>query len=99
MKFSIQITYIAEQDLLEIQHYISQVLQTDAKPQLLRLKTAILNLQHLPFRNPLVGIVEFAKQEIRYLPVDNYLIFYQIKDDQVFILRVLYAKREWKLLL
>ncbi len=99
MKFSIQVTQIAEQDLQGIQQYISQILKADAKPQLSRLKAAILTLQEFPYRNSMIKMEEFSKQEIRHLPVDNYLIFYTIKEDCVFILRVLYAKRNWKFLL
>lgn len=35
------------------------------------------------------------KLEIRKLIVDNYIIFYRIKDNDIQIVRVMYGRRNW----
>lgn len=35
------------------------------------------------------------KLEIRKLIVDNYIVFYRIKNDNIQIVRVMYGRRNW----
>ena len=42
-------------------------------------------------------ITLFAEEplEIRKLIVDNYIVFYRIKNDNIEILRIMYGRRNW----
>jgi plasmid stabilization system protein ParE len=48
--------------------------------------------------NPKIGMgVNFSGKEMRYFPAmnyDNYNIFYTVEDDHIFIVRILYGKRD-----
>ena len=61
----------------------------NANAQLSRLEDRINKLDNLPKRFPKY------KNEIRFMPVDNYLVFYTVEDvsKNVSILRVMYGKR------
>ena len=61
----------------------------NANAQLSRLEDRINKLDNLPKRFPKY------KNEIRFMPVDNYLVFYTVDDvsKNVSILRVMYGKR------
>ena len=61
----------------------------NANAQLSRLEDRINKLDNLPKRFPK------CKNEIRFMPVDNYLVFYTVDDvsKNVSILRVMYGKR------
>lgn len=99
--YQIEITFSAEQDLEEIYRYITmQILERQhAKTQCEAFEKAILSLATLPERHSLLQQEELAGLGIRNIPCDNYLIFYKIVDTTVFILRVLYKKRNWTYLL
>lgn len=101
MHYQIQITHTAERDLIEIYNYIAfQVLEdSHARTQLSNIEQAIYSLEAYPERYPLLEIKDFATLGVRKLPVGNYLIFYQIRNKIVFVLRILYARRDWLTLL
>ena len=62
----------------------------NAEAQLSRLENRINNLDNLPKRFPKY------KNDIRFMPVDNYLVFYTVDDnlEDVSVLRVMYGKRD-----
>ncbi len=97
MNYSIEITDNAENDLEEIVSYISTELLVPetAIAQLEDIETAILTLETFPERHPVIKMDGFVHEEIRQLLVNNYIVFYQISATTVFVLRVLYAKRDW----
>ena len=101
--YQIRITKAASADLEKIAHYIAINLQEPitALKQINRIKAAIISLQAMPERHNIVADKYLAAKGIRIMPIDNYLIFY-IADKTaatVNIIRVLYNKREWEVLL
>lgn len=62
----------------------------NADAQLSRLEDRINKLDNLPKRFPKY------KNDIRFMPVDNYLVFYTVDDNSkdVYVLRVMYGKRD-----
>ena len=97
--YKILISKPAELDLQKIYNYISFELKeiNIAKQLILKLKEEIFSLKQMPERMPLVFDERLKRQGIRKLLVDNNLIFYAIdkKMKTVYIVRVLYGKRDW----
>ncbi len=93
MIYSVSITKQAEDDLRRIYTYIAVSLQSpeNASAQLERLEDKIESLDNLPKRFPVY------KKEIRFMPVDNYLVFYTADDssEDVSVLRVMYCRRDY----
>ena len=61
------------------------------------INSKINNLQYFPKKYPIIDDISLLQQQIHYIPVDNYLIFYTIGEAkrQIQILRFLYAKSNW----
>lgn len=91
MIYSVNISAQADKDIRAIYEYIALTLMSpeNANAQLSRLEDRINKLDNLPKRFPKY------KNEIRFMPVDNYLVFYTVYDvsKNVSILRVMYGKR------
>ena len=91
MIYSVNISAQADKDIRAIYEYIALTLMSpeNANAQLSRLEDRINKLDNLPKRFPKY------KNEIRFMPVDNYLVFYTVEDvsKKVSVLRVMYGKR------
>lgn len=92
MIYSVNISSQADKDIRAIYEYIALSLMSpeNADAQLSRLEARINNLDNLPKRFPIY------KNDIRIMPVDNYLVFYMVDDHlkDVSVLRVMYGKRD-----
>ena len=91
MIYSVSISSQADKDIRAIYEYIALTLMSpeNANAQLSRLEDRINKLDNLPKRYPKY------KNDIRFMPVDNYLVFYSVEDKSksVSVLRVMYGKR------
>ena len=92
MNYSVNISSRADRDIRAIYEYIAISLMSpeNADAQLSRLEDRINKLDNLPKRFPKY------KNDIRFMPVDNYLVFYTVDDNSkdVYVLRVMYGKRD-----
>ena len=92
MNYSVNISLRADRDIRAIYEYIAISLMSpeNADAQLSRLEDRINKLDNLPKRFPKY------KNDIRFMPVDNYLVFYTVDDNSkdVYVLRVMYGKRD-----
>jgi len=97
--YTIKITRIAEEDLLEVIQYISEKLKSPiAASNLLDLiEQKMIILEDSPLSCKLIDDEYFQKREIRFLQVKNYLIFFRININmkEISIIRILYARRDW----
>ena len=90
----------AEYDLLDIEYYIFVDLCNPQAAQ--RISDGILGaagkLAEYPEGHPLVGDELLGRMGIRITYFDNYNIFYyyDMQDDIVYIIRVLYNKADWQ---
>ena len=97
--YTIKITRVAEEDLLEIVRYISEKLKSPIAAidlmDLIEQKTKIL--VESPLSCKLISDEYFQQKGIRFLQVKNYMIFFRIHDDrkEISIIRILYARRDW----
>ena len=93
----IRVTPAALDDLKEIKQYISETLKNpDAADRTVRrIISDYLRLTDSPY----IGTSLKAKLNIdspyRFLVSGNYLVFYAINDDTVYINRIIYGKRDY----
>lgn len=101
--YNVVITKAAQRDLFDIFDYIAFELREpdSASRLLLKIKLKIKSLEEFPERNNMISEEKYTVQKIRWSLVENYVIFYQIAkvSHQVYVLRVLYKKRNWEHLL
>lgn len=99
MSYTINLTAPALLDIQKALTYITLNLQnkTAADNLYITINSKISNLPNFPNKYPLVNDPKLLYQQIRYIPVDNYLIFYSVNESeqQIQILRFLYAKSNW----
>ena len=91
---------LARRDLDEIFEYISTELENPSSAS--GTVDAILDQAEKLEEFPFIGIVEglpFATDTYRFLCVRNYLVFYRVSESEIFVDRILYAKREYRTLL
>ena len=87
----------AKQDLIDIKKYIKYNLQEPSTAQ--KLITKIRNQINTLKSNPeIYAIIDddiIKKLEIRKLIVDNYIVFYRMKNNDIEIVRIMYGRRNW----
>ncbi|NLL17840.1 MAG: type II toxin-antitoxin system RelE/ParE family toxin [Clostridia bacterium] len=97
MSYKIIYTKESEQDLINIYRYIAMDLLAPetAKKQIDRLLNAIQGLNKLPFRYRLYQNEPWHSKGLRVLPVDKYLVFYTVIEEEktVAIVRIMYGGR------
>jgi len=97
--YRVSITDAAKQDIRDLDSYITDELTEPA----IAMKTtnaiidAIDTLEQMPDRISLVKDKRLAAQGIRPLYVKNYTVFFRIEKSTraVYIVRVLYSRRDW----
>ena len=92
---------LSQRDLDDIFDYIANEIENPLAAR--DTVDAILNraedLETFPFIGSIVECLPFASDAYRFLGVKNYLIFYRVTETEIFIDRILYAKREYRTLL
>lgn len=98
LQYEIEVTEQAEKDLNAILEYISVELQVPeiAIAQLKRIQESIFALAKMPERGAIVKREPWKSRQVRFLPVDHFLVYYFIHktEKKVFIVRVLYGRRD-----
>ena len=97
MIFNVVTSMQAEEDLRGIFEYIAFELLSpeNAGKQLERLEKQILSLNEMPERFPRYGKEPWHSRGLRFVTVDNYIVFYlpDAEEQVVTILRVMYSGR------
>lgn len=98
MNWDIVYTAQARQDLRDIYEYIALELLAPetATGQTQRIMKTIRSIGEMPMRHQLYGEEPWNSRGIRFLLVDNYLIFYLPEESQntVNIIRIMYGGRD-----
>ena len=86
----------ARRDLINIRNYIRDELcnPTVAGRIIHELRAATQDLQNFPNRGRPLDAMLPIHTEYRYLPCENYCIFYLVNEDDVFIIRILHQKQD-----
>ena len=96
-KYKIEYSKESKQDLIGIKQYIKYNLQEPETAQKLisKIRNKINNLKNNPEIYSVIDDDLIKKIEIRKLMVDNYIVFYRIKKDNIEIARIMYERRNW----
>ena len=97
--YKIKIFPTAKQDLEEVIGYLNTRSPDAASKYYDLLVEEISSLSKMPERCPKPKDLALAVKGYRYLIVKNYLVFYVIIGDTVQIRRILYARRDYRVLL
>ncbi len=92
-RYQVRITDEALADMEEIYRYISEKLESpeNAAGQYNRIAEEILSLAELPERCSLVAFEPERSAGLRRMLVDNYSVFYVVKEARVIVTSVLYS--------
>ena len=87
----------ASSDLVEIKEYITIELEnpTAASNVISKIIKAIRGLEHFPDIGASLSSVIDIPTDYRFLITGNYLSFYRHEGDSVYVVRVLYGKRDY----
>ena len=97
MEYKIKLSPKAIEDLQEIKSYIENDLQNPlaAKNTLNKIISTYEDLSLFPESGiPVRKYVSFAT-DYRFVLANNYSIFYRIENNTVFVIRILYSKRDF----
>lgn len=96
-KYIIEYSKESKQDLIGIKQYIKYNLQEPEIAQKLisKIRKEINALKNNPEIYTIIDDDIIKKLEIRKLLVDNYIVFYRIKSNNIQIVRVMYGRRNW----
>ena len=96
-KYNVEYSKESKQDLIEIKQYIKYNLQEPETAQRIisKIRNEINNLKYNPKICSIIDDDMIKKLEIRKLVVDNYIIFYRIKNYNIEIVRIMYGRRNW----
>lgn len=92
-QYAVEITDEALADMEQLYHHIAFVLLAPkhAIGQYDRIANGILKLDVFPERFQIMDSEPEHAKGIRRMPIDNYSVFYIIKDDRVIVTNVLYS--------
>lgn len=97
MNYHLHITSVAQRDISQAADYVEFVLKNPkAADDLLEETDQKINAL-LPFsqEHPIVEDKLLAAWGIRFTQIKNYLAFYVVEENQVTVIRFLYAKSDW----
>jgi len=98
-KYKISIYPSAEKDLLEIKDYFVNKLKTSPNNLFQKFYDSLDLLESNPIIHSLVKDTYLNQLGYRMYPIDNFLVFYVIVNDEIQIHRFLYGKRDYLLIL
>ena len=96
-KYKVEYSKESKKDLIEIKKYIKNDLQEPETAQKLidKIRKQINELKDNPEIYEIIDEDIIKKLEIRKLIIDNYIVFYRIKNRSVQIVRIMYGRRDW----
>lgn len=91
--YNVSISDKALADMDGIYNYIADVFMSPetAAEQYDRIADGILSLNFMPLRVQLMNSEPEREKGLRALIVDNYSIIFTVRDDEVFVVRVMYS--------
>lgn len=94
---------VAQGDMVEIVHYVSQELKNPQAAERLtvQLTDAIESILAFPYACPVYAPLRALKHEYRKLIIQNYMMLYWIDDEKqvITVARVTYARRDYSRML
>jgi len=97
--YKIAIYPSAQNDLLEVKDYFENKLKTTPNKLFQKFYDSLDLLETNPLIHPLIIDTYLERLGYRMYPIDNFLVFYVIENDEIQIHRFLYGKRDYLLIL
>ena len=96
-QYNIEYSKEAREDLIEIKQYIKYNLQEPETAQklILKIRSEIDKLKDNPQIYAIIDDDFIKRFEVRKLIVENYIVFYRIKNIDIQIIRIMYGRRNW----
>jgi len=96
-QYNIEYSKESREDLIGIKRYIKYNLQEPETAQKLisKIRSEIDNLKSDPQIYAIIDDDFIKKFEIRKLIVNNYIVFYRIRNNNIQIVRIMYGRRNW----
>ena len=94
-KFTVRLLRIAENDLAEIVAYITAERPSAAVGQLTRIEKTLGLLRKNPYLGKLPNDEYLLKLGYRCLIMDDYLAFYTVEGQTVFVHRIIHGARDY----
>lgn len=98
-EYQVKIYPAAQQDLKDIVNYLNTLSYNAATEYYDKIVSEIQSLSEMPFRYPKPKDLTLAAKGYRYFNVKDYLVFYVVSGDTVQIRRIIYGKRDYRLIL
>ena len=100
-EYKVEYSKESKEDLIRIKQYIKYNLQEPetANRLIFKIKKSIKSLTSNPEIYAVIDDDIIRKLEIRKQIVDNYIVFYRIKNENIEIVRIMYGRRNWMILL
>ena len=97
IKYNIVYSKESKQDLIGIKQYIKYNLQEPdiAQKLISKMREEIDNLKYNPEIYSIIDDDLIKRLEIRKMIVNNYIVFYRVKKDNIEIVRIMYGRRNW----
>ena len=97
MRYQVAVSPQAERQIRDIVNYISHRLCVSdvASAWLERMEQAVLSLETMPARYALVDEMPWRLRGIRKMPVENFIVYYTVAEEQsaVSVVAVIYGHR------
>lgn len=96
-QYNIEYSKEAREDLIEIKQYNKYNLQESETAQklILKIRSEIDKLKDNPQIYAIIDDDFIKRFEVRKLIVENYIVFYRIKNIDIQIIRIMYGRRNW----
>ncbi len=98
-KCNLRLLSVAEEDLSEIINFIAADNLSAAVALANKIENDLMLLSENPFMGRVPRDEEIKNLGYRYLIVQNYIIFYTVEDNTIFVHRILHQARDYKTLL
>lgn len=95
-QYEIRLLRLAEEDLTDIMSYVVADRPNMAEKLLSRFNVKLAALTRSPRIGHLPGEVSLRQLGYRYLVLENYLTFYVIDENTVYIHRIIHGARDYK---
>ena len=94
-EYDVRLLRVAEDDLTEIVTYIAADRPSAAETVASKIEKNLGNLATHPHLGRIPKEEDLARLGYRYLVVENYLIFYTIEGETIFVHRILHGARDY----
>ena len=96
-KYNIEYSKESKEDLIRIKQYIKYNLQEPetANKLISKIRKSVKTLKDNPKIYTIIDDDVIRKLKIRKFIVDNYIVFYRIKNDSAEIVRIMYGRKNW----